>query len=140
MRANQAPYLITVPGERGEKMQQHFAPASYFENPNHIRIFVASGFQSLVQDAGLQVESFSQTGFFWVMWMSLHWAVEGERQRAAGQAEAELRDIEPPFDDALDRWAALWTRFTSTPAGLAFEHEMDQLLPKHQVILARKPG
>jgi SAM-dependent methyltransferase len=133
-------YLITVPGERGEKIQQNFAPASYFEKPNHIRIFDSQSFQALVEDSGLVLESFSETGFFWVMWMSLHWAVEGEKRRAAGGGETELREIEPPFDDALDRWAALWVKFTGTPEGLAFKHEMDKLLPKHQVIVARKPG
>jgi hypothetical protein len=48
------------------------------------------------------------------------------------------RKIEGPFDESLDRWAALWVKLTSTPEGLAFKHEMDKLLPKNQVIIARK--
>jgi SAM-dependent methyltransferase len=130
-------YLLTVPGEKGERIQQHFAPDAYFEKPNHIRIFSREDFESLVERAGLSIQSYSETGFFWVMWMSIHWAVEGASEGPADPS-ATHKKIEPPFDDSLDRWAALWVKLISTPEGLAFKHQMDKLLPKNQIVVARK--
>lgn len=131
-------YLITVPGEAGEKVQQSFAPPEYFEKPNHLRIFSRNDFEALVAGAGLTIESYDQSGFFWVMWMSIHWAVQGATKGTA--EEPVQRKIEPPFDDSLDRWASLWVKLISTPEGMAFKHEMDKLLPKNQIVIARKPA
>jgi ubiquinone/menaquinone biosynthesis C-methylase UbiE len=130
-------YLLTVPGEKGEKIQRNFAPSSYFEKPNHIRIFSRDDFETLVEKAGLSIQSYSATGFFKVMWMSIHWAVEAASGGSV-DASATHRKILPPFDDSLDRWSALWVKLISTPEGLAFKHQMDELLPKNQVVVAKK--
>ena len=131
-------YLLTVPGEKGEQIQKKYAPKEYFCKPNHVRIFSKDSFTGLVENSGLHIETYSETGFFWVMWMSMFWAVEGASGRPC-EEEALHRKIEPPFDDILNRWASLWVKFISTPEGLAFKHEMDKVLPKNQVLIARKP-
>ena len=132
-----ARYLLSVPGARAEHMQKRTAPASYFQSPNHIHVFEREDFTKLVEEAGLVVEEYHQSGFFWVMWMNLYWAVQA--------AEGDVVDgaiwdkIAPPFDLNLNRWSSLWLKMITTPQGQAFKEEMDQLLPKNQVILARKP-
>jgi ubiquinone/menaquinone biosynthesis C-methylase UbiE len=57
-------YLITVPDQLGEKVQQHLAPPGYFEKPNHINIFERSTFEKLIVDAGLVVEKKAYYGFY----------------------------------------------------------------------------
>lgn len=131
-------YLLSVPGERGEHIQRQFAPKEYFQPPNHIRIFSENDFRQLVESAGLEIISYTPTGFFWVMWMSMYWAVQAATGESYDAAKATHLQINPPFEDNLNRWAALWIKFTSTPEGLAFKREMDLLLPKNQVIVARK--
>jgi SAM-dependent methyltransferase len=130
-------YLLTVPGARGEKMQQRYAPAEYFQKPNHIRIFEESDFRELVTNAGLVVKSYAQTGFYWVAWMSIYWAVQESRKRAGIEPD-RTEPIGTTDDAALHSWASLWARLISTPEGMAFKHEMDALLPKNQVIVAQK--
>lgn len=131
-----AQYLLTVPGAKGEQMQQRVAPESYFREPNHLHIFEREDFVGLVEESGLAVEDYSQSGFFWVMWMNLFWASEAAE---GNTLDGPIRDrIVPPFDKNLDRWASLWLKLISTPQGRAFKTEMDALLPKNQVILARK--
>lgn len=142
VRAGQsgALYCLTVPGETGETIQKSFAPAAYFEHPNHIRIFSKDSFIGLVEDSGLEIQSYTGTGFFWTFWMSMHWAIEAQKSQLEGGATTAVHDsIKPPFDESLHQWAKLWARLTSTDEGLAFKHELDALLPKNQVIVARKP-
>jgi hypothetical protein len=133
-------YLFSVPGERGELIQKKIAPSEYFQHPNHIRIFSEENFRELVQSAGLEILSYDATGFYWVTWMSMYWAVQAAKGVTGEQEEESTHKwIAPPFDDSLNRWASLWVKLISTPEGLAFKHEMDKLLPKSQVIVARKP-
>ncbi|MEZ5569495.1 MAG: class I SAM-dependent methyltransferase [Halioglobus sp.] len=134
-------FCLTVPGEHGEKIQQQFAPAMYFEHPNHIRIFSKASFLSLVEEAGLVVESYTPYGFYWFFSMSLHWAIQAAKgEDVQGQPFAVYASMQPPFDDSLQNWATLWRRMISTPEGRVFKREMDAMLPKSQVIIARKPG
>ena len=131
-----AQYLLSVPGARGEHMQKRVAPESYFRQPNHLHIFERDDFVGLVEDSGLVVEEYAQSGFFWVMWMNLFWASEAAEGKTL---EGPIRDkIVPPFDSNLERWASLWLKLISTPQGRNFKEEMDTLLPKNQIILARK--
>ncbi len=134
-------YCLTVPGEQGEKMQEAFAPAAYFQHPNHIRIFSKKAFVALVENAGLEIQSYSGTGFFWVFWMGMHWAIESRKSDAerAGAPLAVRDTIKPPYDESLHTWATLWHKLISTPDGLAFKNGLDALLPKNQVIVAKKP-
>ena len=70
-----AQYLITVPDQRSEHLQQPFADPSYFKAPNHVQIFDKKRFCDLVSDAGLVIEKYHTWGFYWVMWMSIFWSL-----------------------------------------------------------------
>lgn len=134
-------YLLTVPGETGEKVQQAFAPAQYFEPPNHRRIFSEHSFTKLVEQAGLEIISYSAHGFFSFFWMCIHWAVQARKYEGKEPPKgAVLDDVKPPFDDALYEWANLWQQLIGTPEGRIFKAELDKMIPKNQVIVARKPG
>jgi len=142
VRAGQpgALYLLTVPGEQGEKVQQQFAPPMYFEHPNHIRIFSKDDFTSLVERSGLELVSYTPYGFYWFFGMCMHWAIQAAKgQDFESQPFAVYASIMPPFDSSLQSWATLWRRLITTPEGVALKRELDVLLPKSQVILARKP-
>jgi ubiquinone/menaquinone biosynthesis C-methylase UbiE len=133
-------YLLTVPGEQGELLQKPFAPSRYFEHPNHVRIFSKEGFTSLVEDAGLEIVSYGGDGFFWVFWMSMHWAIERQKYKDIPAPDMPVRDtIAPPFDDNIQKWATLWVKLISTEEGMAFKKGMDAILPKSQIIIALKP-
>lgn len=134
-------YLVTVPGEQGELAQKPFAPADYYEHPNHIRIFSQTDFTRLLEGAGLEVLEYTSSGFYRTFWVCIQWAVAAARQRQEGAEGAHADDpFTPPYDDSLHAWATLWGKLISTPEGEAFKHEMDKVLPKVQIILARKPG
>jgi SAM-dependent methyltransferase len=122
-----ARYLITVPDTVQEKMQQHLAPKSYFEKPNHIRIFERAEFDALVLNAGLVIERRSFYGFYWAMWWLLFW-------------ECNIDFAGMPRHPVLDNWARTWASVLATEGGLKVKHVFDRLMPKNQVIIARKPG
>jgi SAM-dependent methyltransferase len=135
-------YLITVPGELGEQIQAHFAPKGYFSHPNHIRIFSREQFTRLVEQTGLTIDSYTANGFFWVFWMCMHWIIEANRTSTDPEAgpAATLDTIRPPFHENMHVWASLWHSLIQTPEGLEFKRQMDAVIPKNQVIVARKPG
>jgi SAM-dependent methyltransferase len=122
-----ARYLITVPDTVQEKMQQHLAPASYFEKPNHIRIFERADFEKLVRGAGLTIERRSYYGFYWAMWWLLFW-------------ECNIDFAGMPRHPVLDNWARTWAAVLATEGGIKVKHLFDRFMPKNQVIIASKPG
>lgn len=142
VRAGQsgAIYLLTVPGEQGEKVQQQVAPPMYFQHPNHIRIFSKDDFLSLVDNSGLELISYTPYGFYWFFGMCMHWAIQAAKgPDFKNQPFADYAAMSPPFDESFQSWATLWRRLISTPEGVALKGELDVLLPKNQIILARKP-
>lgn len=130
-------YLLAVPDPVGEHIQQDCAPAHYFQQPNHIHIFEREAFAHLVEDAGLVIERRSSYGFYWSMWMLIYWAQLG----ASGQELAgETHDVvHPPYVPLLDDWASLWHRLIQMPEFGPIKQHLDRLMPKSQVIVARKP-
>ncbi|GAB5451290.1 MAG: class I SAM-dependent methyltransferase [Halioglobus sp.] len=134
-------YILSVPGETGELVQKAFAPPEYFQHPNHIRIFSEDDFTSLVTNAGLEVLECNRNGFFWVMWMSMVWIIQQEMEEKGELDHNSLvGSFQPPFHQHLHDWGKLWRYVLSSPRGLAFKEQMDQVLPKNLVILARKPA
>jgi SAM-dependent methyltransferase len=122
-----ARYLITVPDTVQEKLQQHLAPPSYFEKPNHVRIFERAAFDALVTDAGLVIERRSYYGFYWAMWWLLFW-----------ECKVEFEGI--PRHPVLDNWARTWAAVLATEGGVKVKHLFDRFMPKNQVIVASKPA
>ena len=130
-------YLLAVPDELAEKMQQGLAPDYYFREPNHIHIFGREQFARLVSEAGLEVVQRDSYGFFWTFWILLYWT----QARAAGDAlNGEAHDVvQPPYPPLLNDWARLWQQFICIPEAAPVKLAFDQLLPKSQIIIARKP-
>jgi SAM-dependent methyltransferase len=131
-------YLLAVPDPVGENIQKGFAPEYYFERPNHIHIFEREEFGRLVTDAGLDIVRRDSFGFFWTFWMFLYWSVA---KQAGGELQGTSHDVvQPPYPPILNDWAKLWHQVIKMPEAAPMKQALDQLLPKSQVIIARKPA
>jgi ubiquinone/menaquinone biosynthesis C-methylase UbiE len=122
--------LITVPDSRSEQFVAATAPPQYFMEPNHIRIFTAEQFRELVKSAGLEIESQQFVGCFWSIYWPLSWLT--------CEPESGL-----PVDNPhpiTDHWTRLWGEVQNHPHGHKIRDALNQLLPKAQSIVARKPG
>ena len=120
-----ATFLITVPDIRMETIQKDLAPDSYFEKPNHIRIFSREDFQELITDAGLVIEKTDYHGFYWSIWWSFFWACK--------------HDIMEPWHPLLVQWTDTWNTLLSLEDGPRIKRVLDSHLPKSQIIIASKP-
>lgn len=130
-------YLLSVPDSVGENMQKGFAPSYYFERPNHIHVFEREEFGNLVSSAGLEIIHRDASGFFWTFWMFLYWTLA---KTAGAELEGESLDVvRPPYPPLLNDWAKLWHQIIKIPEAAPMKKALDQLLPKSQVIIARKP-
>jgi SAM-dependent methyltransferase len=129
-----AHYLITVPDQRSEALQQPFADPSYFAAPNHIQIFDKKRFCDLVSGSGLVIEKYHTWGFYWVMWMSIFWSLP--HQAPEGET---LSLVAPPYHPALQHWSDTWEEIMKLPRAQAMVDSFNRTLPKAQAIIARKP-
>lgn len=121
-----AQYLISAPHAISEYLQKDFAAPQHFEKPNHIRILDTEEFKRLVTNAGLTIEHHSLEGFYWSIWWMIFWSCE--------------QDLSPPWHPALQHWAETWSALLDTPAGPQVKEALDQIIPKTQIIIARKPA
>jgi SAM-dependent methyltransferase len=126
-------YLFTCPDPLAEAIQKHVAPSSYFAQPNHVRVLTQDGFAQYVEAAGLVIESRSSYGFFWSMWLAFFWTT------GISLEEATEKSFELPGQPVLDNWIRTWQSLLDQPNGNAVKQALDDVLPKSQVILARKP-
>ena len=131
-------YLLAVPDPIGEHIQKGFAPGYYFERPNHIHIFEREEFGRLVTDAGLEIIRRDSFGFFWTFWMFLYWSVSRQAGNSLDSASYDV--AQPPYPPILNDWARLWHQIIKMPEAAPMKQALDQLLPKSQVIIARKPA
>ena len=129
-----AQYLITVPDQRSESLQQPFADPSYFTAPNHIQMFDKKRFCDLVSAAGLVIERYHTWGFYWVMWMSIFWSLP--QQTPDGEI---LPLVAPPYHPALQRWTDTWHEVMKLPGAQEMIDAFNRTLPKAQAVIARKP-
>lgn len=120
-----AQFLITVPDPLGESVQKKLAPESYFEHPNHIRVFPRDEFAQLIEGAGLIIERRVDYGFYWSIWWFFFWACK--------------QDLSPPWHPLLESWTNTWNILLSTPDGPRIKKALDEAMPKSQAIIARKP-
>jgi hypothetical protein len=79
----------------------------------------------MVSDAGLEVLSHSQYGFYWSMWMLLFW-----------EAKVDFSNADHPL---LNHWADTWQAVLASPRGAQIKQALDAVVAKSQVIIARKP-
>ncbi|WP_445577276.1 Ubiquinone biosynthesis O-methyltransferase [Pseudomonas sp. E141] len=118
-------YLLSVPHPSSEDLQKDIAAPEYFQKPNHIRIINEEQFKAMVSEAGLEVLSHSQYGFYWSMWMLLFW-----------EAKVDFSNADHPL---LNHWADTWQAVLNSPRGAQIKQALDAVVAKSQVIIARKP-
>ncbi len=118
-------YLIACPAPGSEEIQKLLAPASYFQKPNHLRIIQPDELDDYVTASGLRVEGRFSSGFYWSIWWALFWAAGVPFDR--------------PHHPLLESWARTWQILLDQPGGPAVKHALDDLQPKTQMVLARKP-
>ncbi len=117
-------YLFSVPDPLSENLLKKVGPTSYFQSPNHVRVFERSSFAKTISDAGLEVVSHTMTGFFWSIWWALYWGCKP--------------DLSHPYHPVLDHWTMAWRALLDTDMGIALKHKLDEFMPKSQIIVARK--
>ena len=120
-----ARYLLTVPGVHHENVQKMLAPDSYFEKPNHIRIFQQGQLEKLATEAGLVVEASAGYGFYWSIWWYLFWACE--------------QDLSDPWHPILENWTRTWLMLLQTDQGPRIKSVLDEVMPKSHAVVAKKP-
>lgn len=120
-----ARYLISVPSQEGEELTRLQAPASYFEPPNHRRVFSADSFAGLVTGGGLRILRRENVGFFWTVWFALQW-----------HTGVQIADGRHPV---LDLWTLTWDTLLQTSGGRETKRILDSHMPKTQIIVAEKP-
>jgi SAM-dependent methyltransferase len=120
-----ARYLLTVPDPAAETLQKTLAPPSYWAKPNHIRIIGRDEFGEMVEAAGLIIERRTSYSFFWALWWVMFWA-----------CDVEINDTDHPV---LKNWTESWSALLETKDGIKVKKALDGLMPKSQIIIARKP-
>lgn len=131
-------YLLAVPDATGERIQKAFAPDYYFQHPNHIHIFERADFAALVEGSGLEIVQRTTFGFYWTMWMFMYWVMTRNAKIELDGASHDI--VQPPYPPLLNTWAKLWHDLIKMPEAAPMKAALDELLPKSQVIIARKPA
>jgi SAM-dependent methyltransferase len=127
-------YLLTCPDPRSEALQQRIARPAYFEKPNHVRILQHDEFARFVEAAGLEILSRHTYGFFWTIWLALFWSSDSV------SGDLGEKSFQLPGHPVLDNWLRTWQSLLDQPDGLKIKHALDEVIPKSQIIIARKPG
>lgn len=117
--------LLSVPDARSEELQRPFAAPDYFVPPNHVRVFAEGQFQALVRDAGLSIEHRQFDGFYQSLWWSFFWV----------SAQPEVKE---PWHPLLAHWMRTWAALLATDRGPELKAALDAVIPKSEVIVARK--
>jgi ubiquinone/menaquinone biosynthesis C-methylase UbiE len=118
-------YLLAVPDPTLENLQIGLAAPSHFEKPNHIRIIGRDEFARMVTNAGLVIERRGTYGFYWAIWWLMFWLCKV--------------DIFEPHP-MLQSWEKTWRILLSLPNSGPLRKILNEILPKSQYIVARKPG
>jgi SAM-dependent methyltransferase len=126
-------YLFTCPDPQAEALQKYVAPPSYFAQPHHVRIIGREEFAQHVEAAGLVIESRHSYGFFWSIWLAFFWTTGMSLEEATEKA------FQLPGQPVLDNWLRTWQSLLDQPNGEAVKQALDNLMPKSQLIIARKP-
>lgn len=119
-------YIFSVPEPMSEALLKQVGPASYFQAPNHVRVFERKTFEEAIRNGGLEIVSHTMTGFFWSIWWALYWGCKP--------------DLSRPNHPVLDHWTHAWRALLDTELGVQLKHQLDDFMPKSQIIVARKPA
>jgi hypothetical protein len=124
-------YLLTVPDSIAERIIGGVAPPSYFEKPNHIRVIERDQFENLVRGAGLEILKHEYSGFI----STFRLAMLMMRGHTNSKGEPDLK----AEDEFLLKWARMWNEMLDCPEGREMKDMLDYLVPRSQIIVARKP-
>jgi SAM-dependent methyltransferase len=130
--------LLTVPSSISEQTQKDWAPAKYFEKPNHIHCFDEASLKSLCEEAGFVVQHQMRWGFYWSVALLLHWI--SQRENGIPLDGAALDSIKPPFSDLMIDWAQFWQNILHDPERRPLVHTLNQVFPRNIGIVALKPA
>lgn len=118
-------YLLTVPDSNAERIIGAVGGPTYFQKPNHIRVIERTEFEDLVRNAGLEILSHDYNGFVSTFRLALL------MMRGHTDLKAE--------DDILLKWSRMWNELLDSPEGEEMKRALDLLVPRSQIIVARKP-
>ncbi len=125
-----ARYLLSVPDPASESVLKSVAPDWYWQKPLHIRVFQHEHLDQLCRAAGLKIEARHNCGIYW----SMHWFC----RMALGMEHK----YEPAPEDStlLNAWDTTFRALMAAPGGDTIRRQLDQVLPKSQVVVAHKAG
>jgi SAM-dependent methyltransferase len=124
-----ATYIISVPDPASETLMETVVDPSYFERPNHQRVYSHGDFDALLRAAGIDVLDRPRTpnNFYWAMWCVFRWS-----SSLGGKPEPNLV---PPL---VYRWNEVWAALQEAPGGERVIERLDRAIPRSQVVIARK--
>jgi SAM-dependent methyltransferase len=118
-------YLLAVPDPAAEELQRGLAAPAHFQKPNHIRVIGRDEFARMITDAGLVIQQRGAYGFYQSIWWMFFWI-----------CKVDLSGGHP----LLDSWSQTWRALLDTPGSADVRRALNDVLPKSQYIVARKPG
>jgi 2-polyprenyl-3-methyl-5-hydroxy-6-metoxy-1,4-benzoquinol methylase len=118
-------YLLTVPDAIAERIIGGVARPEYFMKPNHIRIIERDEFENLVRDAGLEILKHDYSGFLSTFRLAM--------LMMRGHTDLKVED------EYLLKWARMWNEMLDSSEGREIKNMLDYLVPRSQIIVARKP-
>ena len=124
-----ATYLLSVPDPASESLMKAVAHPSYFEKPNHRRVFEHDDFDELLHAAGLDFveRPRAPNNFYWTMWCLLRWASSPD----GNPDHLEL----PPV---LYQWNDVFVALKACTTGEQAIGLLDRMVPRSQVVICRK--
>ena len=125
-----ARYVLSVPDPASENLLRIVAPGWYWKTPQHVRVFEHEEFDALIRGAGLEIAGRFASGFEQSLWWTF--------RMAAGMDGPY--DPPPPDSPLLKHWNEAWAALIATSRGRQLAEALDWLVPKSQVVVARKPG
>jgi SAM-dependent methyltransferase len=112
-----AHYLLAMPEPVRERFERDGGPDASSAEPD-----LESGrqaFEIMVRSAGLTIEHHDSSSFYWTLWFASYWGNEVDPTAAASAS---------PLSALL-----------GGPDGGSIKGVLDSFMPRHQIILARKP-
>jgi SAM-dependent methyltransferase len=124
-----ARYLFSVPDPASEELMRVVSPAWYFQKPIHQHVYARGQFDNILRESGFEVIRRDYLGFYYSLWWVFRMAVGTDYHE--GHPTAQKPAI-------LDAWERTWKELESTPHLGELSQRLDQLIPKSQVVTARK--
>jgi SAM-dependent methyltransferase len=128
-------YLISVPDPRSEEVLRQLAPRAAFEKPHHVRIIQPTEFRSMVEGAGLEIQSQTFVGGFSSVFTAIYFSrIDALGLNGVCSIVKEIAYADP----VLSAWAKAWNDILDGEYGYEIKRMIDLMIPKSQVIIARK--